>query len=170
MQSYPESTLKDLYKNFFQDKFGPGHIIADTAAAGEYLRSELASYSRIEGNIAEPTGREGHFYRVNLSVLKTGQVSYELYFDAFLRSVQSIKAPTVEEWEKEWKRIEKVIAGMHLCLPDYETDKREIEERLAGGEYTGHHSARFEASYSPHYRIISKEIYEGEIAPLVCPE
>ena len=30
MQKYPKSTLKDLYKNFFQDKFGPGHIIGDT--------------------------------------------------------------------------------------------------------------------------------------------
>ena len=32
MQFYPKSTLKDLYKNFFQDKFGPGHIISDTTA------------------------------------------------------------------------------------------------------------------------------------------
>ena len=28
IQTYPKSTLKDLYKNFFQDKFGPGHIIS----------------------------------------------------------------------------------------------------------------------------------------------
>ena len=40
MAAYPQSTLKDLYKNFFQDRFGPGHIIADTAA-GSYLRWEL---------------------------------------------------------------------------------------------------------------------------------
>lgn len=40
MQNYPKSTLKDLYKNFFQDKFGPGHIISDTTAAGNYLRRD----------------------------------------------------------------------------------------------------------------------------------
>jgi hypothetical protein len=170
MQSYPQSTLKDLYKNFFQDKFGPGHIMADTAGAGQYLRNELASYTDMEGATAEPTGREGNFYRVNLSVLKTGQVPYEVYFDAFVRSVRGIEPPTVAEWEKEWKRIEAVIREMSLGLPDYETDRLEIEERLAKGEYTGHHSARFEASYSPHYRIISKEIYEGEIAPLISTE
>ena len=27
MDNYPESRLIDLYKNFFQDKFGPGHMI-----------------------------------------------------------------------------------------------------------------------------------------------
>lgn len=74
MQTYPKSTLKDLYKNFFQDKFGPGHIISDTTAAGNYLRREMASYSEIEGAVAEPTGWEGNFLRVNLSVIKTGQI------------------------------------------------------------------------------------------------
>ena len=27
MENYPKSRLLDLYKNFFQDKFGPGHIV-----------------------------------------------------------------------------------------------------------------------------------------------
>ena len=34
MHIYPKSTLRDLYKNFFQDLFGPGHIVSDTASAG----------------------------------------------------------------------------------------------------------------------------------------
>lgn len=38
MKTYPKSTLKDLYKNFFQDKFGPGHIISDTTSAGKFLK------------------------------------------------------------------------------------------------------------------------------------
>ena len=79
MQTYPKSTLKDLYKNFFQDKFGPGHIIGDTAAAGIYLRRELASYTECSGDIAEPTGWEGNFLRVNLSVIKTGQIPYATF-------------------------------------------------------------------------------------------
>ncbi len=59
MQTYPKSTLKDLYKNFFQDKFGPGHIISDTTAAGDYLRRELVSYTECTGEIASrPAGKE----------------------------------------------------------------------------------------------------------------
>jgi hypothetical protein len=168
MQTYPQSTLKDLYKNFFQDKFGPGHIITDTAGAGQYLRSELAAYADTAGEAAEPTGWEGNFYRVNLSLVKTGQVPYTTYFDAFIRSVQGITPPTIAEWKKEWTRIEAVIRSLHLALPDYEADKKEIEDRLNRGEYTGHHSERFEAHYAPHYRIISKEIYEKEIAPILA--
>lgn len=167
MQTYPKSTLKDLYKNFFQDKFGPGHIISDTTAAGNYLRREMASYSKTEGDIAEPTGWEGNFYRVNLSVIKNGQIPYQTFFDAFVRSVNGIRPVTVAEWQKEWNRIEAIIRSMNLTLPDYEADKQEIDNRLNRGEYVGHHSKVFEDSYMPHYRIISKDIFEQELQPLI---
>lgn len=167
MQGYPKSTLKDLYKNFFQDKFGPGHIVSDTTAAGNYLRREMVSYTETEGEIAEPTGWEGNFYRVNLSVIKNGQIPYQTFFDAFIRSVNGIRPVTVAEWQKEWNRIEGIIRSMNLSLPDYENDRKEIDDRLERGEYVGHHSKAFEDSYSPHYRIISKEIFEQELQPLI---
>lgn len=167
LETYPKSTLKDLYKNFFQDKFGPGHIISDTTGAGNYLRRELASYTVVEGALAEPTGWEGNFYRVNLAVIKNNLIPYDRYFDAFVRSVNGIRPVPVPEWRKEWHRIEAVIRSMSLSLPDYENDKTEIEERLEKGEYVGHHSRVFEDTYSPHYRIISKEIFEKEIQPLL---
>lgn len=167
MKAYPKSTLKDLYKNFFQDKFGPGHIISDTTSAGNYLRRELASYSEIEGEIAEPTGWEGNFYRVNLSVIKEGKIPYQTYFDAFIRSVQGIQPVAVSDWQKEWRAIELIIRSMNLSLPGYADDRKEIEERLERGEYVGHHSKVFEETYSPHYRIISKQIFEKELQPML---
>ena len=167
MQAYPKSTLKDLYKNFFQDKFGPGHIIGDTAAAGNYLRSELASYTECSGDIAEPTGWEGNFLRVNLSVIKNGQIPYAAFFDAFVRSVNGIRPVTVAEWKKEWFQIEAIIRSMKLALPGYEADRKEIEERLDRGEFVGHHSKAFEDAYSPHYRIVSRDIFEKELKPLL---
>jgi hypothetical protein len=167
MKAYPKSTLKDLYKNFFQDKFGPGHIISDTTSAGNYLRRELASYSEIEGEIAEPTGWEGNFYRVNLSVIKEGKIPYQTYFDAFIRSVQGIQPVAVSDWKKEWQAIELIIRSMNLSLPGYADDRKEIEERLERGEYVGHHSKVFEETYSPHYRIVSKQIFEKELQPML---
>ena len=56
LELYPESTLRDLYKNFFQDRFGPGHIIADNTAADRYLRYELNTAEGFEGLDYEPTG------------------------------------------------------------------------------------------------------------------
>ena len=167
MQKYPKSTLKDLYKNFFQDKFGPGHIIGDTASAGNYLRRELASYTECTGDIAEPTGWEGNFLRVNLSVIKNGQIPYATFFDAVDRSVNGIRPVTVDQWQKEWLRIEAIVRSMDLALPGYEADRKEIEERLGRGEFVGHHSKVFEDSYSPHYRIVSKDIFEKELKPLL---
>ena len=41
LRDYPKSRLQDLYKSFFQDRFGPGHLVNDTSTAGKYLRYEL---------------------------------------------------------------------------------------------------------------------------------
>lgn len=163
MDTYPQSTLKDLYKNFFQDKFGPGHLIADTAAAGMYLRKELASFSESDGLLLEETGWEGRFYRVNLSLLKDGTIPYPVFFDAFVRSVNSIEPISIDAWKAEWEKIEQIIRTMNPDLPGYETDKTEINERFTRGEYVGHHSEEFEKHYAPHYRIISREIVEESL-------
>ncbi|OAV68846.1 Thiol-disulfide oxidoreductase resA [Bacteroidales bacterium Barb4] len=167
METYPKSTLKDLYKSFFQDEFGPGHIVSDTAAAGNYIRREMESFTDVTGKVGEPLGWKHNFYRVNLSVLKKGEVPYEVYFDAFIRSVNGINPMPVEEWRKEWSHIETVIRSMNLNLPDYDADKAEIDKRLSQGNYTGHHSAGYEEAYAPHYRIVSRALFEEKIAPLL---
>ena len=74
---------------------------------------------------------------------------------------------TVAEWQKEWLQIESIIRSMNLSLPGYDADRKEIEDRLDRGEYVGHHSKVFEESYSPHYRIISRLIFEKDLQPLL---
>ncbi len=165
MQEYPESTLKDIYKNFFQDKYGPGHLLSDTVAAGNYLRRELDSYTKIAGPYFEPTGWEGNFYRVNLSVIKQGLVSYEDFFSAFVRSVQGITPMPVSEWKKEWECILKIIEKEYPHIPELEYDGRFISALLDSGGYVVHHSENFEKKYAPHYRIIEKSVFEREILP-----
>jgi len=167
MHVYPKSTLKDLYKHFFQDKYGPGHMINDTDAAKNYLLKELNSYTEISGVIAEPTGWEHNFYRVNLSVIKNELIPFDLFFDAFVRSVNNIKPVSIEEWKNEWLQIEAIIKSMNLLLPDYVQDSEEIQEKLKEGKYVGHHSKQFNETYNPHYRIIDKEIFEKELLPLL---
>ena len=167
MQAYPLSTLRDLYKNFFQDRFGPGHIIADTTSAGAYLREELATSEKLSGPLFEPTGYEGNFYRVNLSLIREGIIPYARYFDVFVRSVNGIHSTSIEEWEKEWRLISSVISNMDLRLDGYEQDCAEIDRLLAQGKYVMHHSQRFINAYDPHYRIISRKLFEEELLPLI---
>jgi hypothetical protein len=167
LETYPKSTLKDLYKNFFQDRFGPGHLVRDTASAGDYLRYELSLFGRSTGAYYEPAGWEGNYYRVNLSLIKENIVPYDAYFDAFLRSVNGITPPTVEEWAKEWRDIDAIIQKMNVSLADYDADRREIFGMLERGEYVAHHSKTFEEHYAPHYRIMEKSIFEKEIKPFL---
>lgn len=167
MERYPHSTLRDLYKNYFQDRFGPGHIIADEKAADNYLRYELENSATMEGDDYEPTGYEERFMRVNLSVIADGRVPYDKYLSAFVRSVNGIEPITIEQWREEWKVIDEVIAKMNLNLPNYEADRAEIWALLERGEYVMHHSKLFEQHYDPHYRIIEREIFQREILPLI---
>ena len=167
LELYPESTLRDLYKNFFQDRFGPGHIIADNSAADRYLRYELNTAEGFEGLDYEPTGYEGRFYRVNLGVIADGRVPYDKYFDAFIRSVNGITPISIEEWSKEWHEIDSVIMTMGLQLEDVSADRAEIKALIEGGDYVMHHSQRFNDHYQPHYRIIERTIFENEILPLL---
>jgi hypothetical protein len=167
LKAYPKSALQDLYKNFFQDYFGPGHIVSDTASAGAYLDSELASYDNATGAYYEPTGYKGNFYRVNLSVIKEGIISRKVFFDAFIRSVSNIQSITIEEWKKEWTQIDSVIQTMNLSLANYTQDRENIFALLEQGKYVMHHSELFSKEYDPHYRIIERKIFLEEILPLL---
>lgn len=167
MEKYPESTLIDLYKNFFQDRFGPGHLIENTEAAHDYLHHELAYTPAEFTEVAEPTGWQHNFYRVNLAIVKNEIISCDALLDALVRSANNVKPLSMKEWQKEWSEIEAIIKTMQLSLPNYKEDKKEIDAKLAEGIYVGHHSDAYNKAYDPHYRIISKKIYEEEILPLL---
>ena len=167
LRDYPKSTLQDLYKSFFQDRFGPGHLVNDTSSAGNYLRYELNNSDSFHKMYYEPTGCDTNYYRVNLSVLKENKISYQKYFDAFLRSVEKIDLDAISEWKDEWSEIETVIISMNLDLENFEEDLKMIHSVLEQGKYAVHHSEIYNSEYQPHYRIIEKKIFEEEILPLI---
>ena len=167
MEMYPKSTVRDLYKNFFQDYFGPGHIIANTDAADNYLRQELSSVTEFEGDDYEYTGYRGNMVRVNLKVIADGRVPYDKYLDAFLRSVNGITPPSIDEWKAEWATIESVIMTMDIVLDNADKDRHEITQLLNENKFVMHHSQQFNEHYAPHYRIIERKIFEEEILPLI---
>ena len=163
LRDYPKSTLQDLYKSFFQDRFGPGHLVNDTSSAGNYLRYELNYSDYFHKMYYEPTGCDTNYYRVNLSVLKEDKISYQKFFDAFLRSVEKVNMNDISEWKEEWSRIEAVIISMNLKLDNFEEDLKMIHSVLEQGKYAVHHSEIYNSEYHPHYRIIDREIFEKEI-------
>lgn len=182
MDNYPESRLVDIYKNFFQDRFGPGHMIADSASAGAYLRSELLKVKgRSQVNLAEVTGWRGDYVRVDLSVITEGLVSYQVFFEAFMESARGIRLPlagkpegesakdsadkSIDDWEKEWKRIEKIAKDSYPDIPDFQKDSRFLDSLLNTGKYVVHHSDTYSKSYDPHYRLFRKDVFETRLKP-----
>ena len=166
-ERYPEARYRDVYKNFMQDYFGPGHILSDTTASGEYLRFELQKAKRFDGDLYEPTGYNGNFYRVNLSLIKDGIIDYDEYFSAFVRSAQGIIPMKIEEWQKEWEAIDGIIQSHGFDYEDEESDREMILKQLEEGDPVVHHSEQFNSTYSVHYRIISKDIFNKEILPKI---
>lgn len=167
MADYPHSTLQDIYKSFFQDHFGPGHAVPDSAQAAVWLRGELSKVERLDVPLYEPTGCNGNYYRVSLAAIASGKVQFDDFLSAFLRSVRAVLPSEVDAWSGEWEMIEGIVAAMGLSLPNYETDAVAIKEMLVAGHYAVHHSRLYNEHYAPHYRIIAKDIFEAEILPLI---
>lgn len=158
LERYPESRLQDIYKSFFQDRFGPGHIIRDRQSARDYILSELASADTLAGPATEPCGWRGDYVRVNLSVVAAGEMTADELADAMMRSAKEVGDEDIENWKEEWKEIAAIIEKCHPDIPGLQQDMLHLEEMLASGRYACHHSDAYTAAYHPHYRIVAREL------------
>lgn len=152
---HPKATLLDLYKNFFQGKFGSGHMITDTAAASNYLKEELQSATQFDSVLWQPVGYEDSYYRVNLSLVRDGKIDMQQLIAAFTEK-QNTSETSLDAWKNEWNSILKIIEEMNLSLQNFEKDRLQIAEDLRKGIVIGHHSSIYLNIYHPHYRIVTK--------------
>ena len=157
LKTYPKATLQDIYKSFFQGYFGPEHLISDTLSVRNYLINELEVNDTTSLPYYEPVGMGDKFIRLSLSSIKDGYLTEEEVLFAFIESANNVEKPSLDLWKEEWKKILLVIPQ---TLPDFETDKKNIENLLSSGRYASHHSKQFNEYYHPHYRLISKKIFE----------
>lgn len=166
---YPKITLCDVYKSFYQDYFGAGHIISDKKKAMNYIKEELKTVNKISVGVemncramrSEATGFEdcgaiGRYVRVDLWKIKNGEIDIKDYVSMLMQSVEE-KIDTAG-WLKEWNFILYVIQESHIKIDNYDKDLQLINSRIAAGEYGMHHSKVFNECYHPHYRIIKREI------------
>ena len=161
MTDYPEGRLQDLYKSFFQDRFGPGHIISDRESALDLILSELEQLDGSASPLIEPCGWEGNYIRLGLSAVRDGLISAEALTDALMESAVPIPDDAIACWREEWKAILTVIEKHYPGIPDLQRDKQTLDSLLSVGQYSCHHSRAYNMAYHPHYRIIKKEIAEA---------
>lgn len=164
LKNYPESTLVDVYKNFFQDYYGPGHMLENPSDALVFLRLELKFVrGKSQVDLVEPTGSEGKFVRVDLSVITDGIVDYDEFAAAFVQSADYFREPEIVKWKSEWNHILTIIEDNGILIEGYEKDKKFLDQLLDSGEYVVHHSKKYMKYYNPHYRIIYKEIFDKQL-------
>ena len=169
LAQYPQARVLDIYKSCFQDYMGAEHLVGDRASVAAYLEQELAT-TAVDDLMPwyyEPCGINGNYVRVSLRAVKEGIIDADVLLDAFVRSANDPDRPTTEAWAERWHGIVAIIDKMGLELPYQQQDKQFIEEVLAQGRYAISHSPDYREAYSPHYRIIKREIFEQELKPLL---
>ncbi|MGX8712631.1 MAG: hypothetical protein ACSW8I_02960 [bacterium] len=97
-ERYPAAEAKDLYKLVFQDLYGPGHLISDSATAIRYISKELDDMADLRPNdlpfpLYEYTLCDSNFVRVNLVLVKWGVLSIDQLVSAVLRSARGLPTP-----------------------------------------------------------------------------
>lgn len=163
MATYPESTLQDIYKSFYQEHFGPGHIISDTASARRYLMRELSEKGKTQSPYSESTGSQGDYIRIYLSAVADSLITAEQLLDAFVESANSWKEPTVS-WLEKWEAIVSIIQTNKIEIEGFETDLPLLTEAARNNQAV-QHSRRYNEAYHPHYRIVERSIFEQELKP-----
>ena len=152
----PLLTLQDLYKSFFQDFWGPEHLISNKTFIEEYLNEEIKK-SEIDNNnlpLFEKTGYEGNFIRINLKVIEKNLISKEKLIEFFIESANDDKNKNIFEWKKNWKKIDEIIFNLNLSLFNEKNDRNNINKMLEKNEYVMSHSNVYKQNYKPHYRLI----------------
>ena len=169
MQTYPKSRLLDIYKSCFQDYMGAEHLVSDKQRVKAYLDEELqtTSLDDLMPWYYEACGIDSNYYRVSIRTIKESVISEDLLLDAFIRSANSKKRPTVDSWRDRWHVIIGTIDKMQLELPYYQQDKAFIDSILSVGRYAISHSPEYREAYYPHYRIVERGIFERELKPLI---
>lgn len=167
MESYPQSRLLDIYKSCFQDYMGAEHLVSDKDRVKAYLDEELntTTLDELMPWYYEPCGIDGNYVRVSIRAVKEGIMTEDLLLDAFIRSANNPRRPTIEAWRDRWHEIIGTIDEMHLNLPNYLEDKQFIDSVLSKDKYAISHSPEYRETYHPHYRIVERGIFEQEILP-----
>ena len=171
MRDYPKSRLLDIYKSCFQDYMGAEHLVTDSEGVRAYLMQELST-TRLDDLMPwydEPCGIKGRYVRVSLRAVMENKITADALLNAFVRSANAIKRPSVRKWKRQWHKILNRIERMNLQLPNYEEDKQLLDSVLQAGKYAVSHSESYRQAYHPHYRIIERRIFEKEIKQALPP-
>lgn len=163
LDTYPKSTLQDVYKMFYQEHFGPEHLINDTASVRNYLIYELTKTDN-GGLYYEPIGCNGNYVRVYLNAVTDSLITADELLDAFIASANAHRQPAAD-WKEIWETIISVIQTENIEIKGLELIH--LLSEAAKQNQAVHHSQIYNDTYHPHYRIVERKIFESRLKPLI---
>lgn len=125
-EQYPAAEPQDLYKLVFQDLYGPGHLITDSADCYRYVEREINEQCINEETtfpLYEYTLCDSNFVRVNLYLVKWGRIGLEQLVSAVIRSADGMPVPNPKYVVSHSDAFKKAYA------PHYRIVRRDIFER-----------------------------------------
>jgi len=168
MQQYPEAQLQDVYKWCFQNVYGPGHLIADSAACAQNIMAELSEI-RPDDTFPdyEPCGPDGKFVRVNLRLIRDSVIPLPIFVESLVASASMDNPMPLDLWRNQWSGYCTRLSTLHSRPLHFVADSVAIDSLLRSGNYVFHHSRHFNDCYAPHYRIIRQDLFESNLFPLL---
>ncbi len=154
---HSQATLIDYYKLFFQGTFGPGHFIESEEKAKNSLQKELASATSFENHLYQNVSFLGKFYRINLAVIKYQLVSFEDFFEGFIKSSQAAPKLSYDEWLDHWQQIESILKKSSVKITDFDEASHHLRKLFEQKNYLVSHSIIYRKRYNPHYRLFGEK-------------
>ena len=153
-EHFPKMQLDDVYKFAFQAAMGNEHSMADTAGMKKYLVEELAAIDTTGSEpLIEYLRPDSAIARVNLRTFKKVKADPCILFAAMIRTAQEF-TPSVETLKIFLSDIEKLADD--ALIPFNVTDVHNYFETMKNRHYPAiHHSAVYEKTYKPGYRVIA---------------
>ncbi len=171
LKKCPDASLIDIYKYLFQSRFGPEHLVSDSLIAFNMLKDELNNEeiktykSKSDTLLVELLYPDKKYVRVDLSLVKDRVIPINLFFTAFLQSVEKYDSLQIEKWKNDWYQIVQKLENENLKIKSFKEDKIRIENAFRQNRFVFSHSQIYKTHYKPHYRIINYKIFEKFLQP-----
>jgi uridine kinase len=156
IEIYPKAQGIDILKAIFQNEFGPGHLITDTAATMKYIKEELKTLSDEKPDPVEPIGNG--LARLHLSVIPSKNLSPETYMKLFLLTAVRARGDR-ESFLRKAAVLQKMCREREVPVSE-DSINAAIEMWDAGGGGLFRHSDSFREHYHPAYRVVEEQFCE----------
>lgn len=154
---YPRMQVEDVYKLAHQACLGSEHAVSDQAHAARWLEREIAELGAgPDEHIVDPIAPGGSIVRVHLRPYLASGGDTAALLEAFVRTANEVRGST-ERLAACWLGVEAM--ALDGAAPFRPGAVRSLGSRLREAGYPAlHHSAAFERTYRPAYRVVARAL------------